>query len=395
MFSDSVIFVACLVLALTGSTESDPCERLVGGHTLAAWQALFQEIDLLDADSRRYVPGLVAVMHDEAVPWITRRQAALTLGRLGPLARNAIPEVAQHLMETCPEDPETSPQRWALSALALFHREAKDVAPQLIEMLNDERNSVITRLGCLEALSQIGPAAPDGIAAIWELLAADLTDETQPEELTIGSIEALGLIGRDAASAVPVLLRAAQSDNADFRREAARSLGRIGPSAHGAETVLCDLMLADEAPVVRDVATASLSQIGPRAWTLVEPLLTVEDAEVRERAAQVVFSWLSISPQILPALEPLLTDPEPRARLAALRSWRSLTQRHDRVWPQLIDLLVSTNRDVRRGASVELQAIVQTGDVCDEELARLENDPRPLIQKEGVRLRRMRAMESR
>jgi HEAT repeat protein len=378
----------CLMLALTRALEPAAEERSIAGRPLTAWRELMSRIELRDPDSRRFVPGLIAVMDDDAVPWMTRRQAALTLGRLGALARDAVPAVAKHLGETCADDPEISPQRWALSALALFGREAKDVTPQLIELLRDERTSHITRLGCLEALSQIGPAAPDAIAALWKQLESSLNAD---EELAVASAQALGMIGPAAAAATPVLMRAAQAADDDLRHEAAQALGRIGVSAQDAQPLLCDLMIGDDSELVRDAAMTALGQTGPTGWPLVEPLLAVENAEIRERAVTVVGHWRVAAKTILPALEPLLADPEPRVRLAAAKSWRSLTGQHQRVWPLLIELLTDADRPVRRGASLELQACVKTGQVSDADIETLRTDRRSAIRTEGVRLNRLQS----
>jgi HEAT repeat protein len=375
-----------LIVALEPAAE----ERSIAGRPLTAWRELMGRIELRDPDSRRFVPGLIAVMDDDVVPWMTRRQAALTLGRLGPLARDAVPAVAKHLSETCDADPEVSPQRWALSSLALFSREAKDVTPQLIDLLRDEQSSHITRLGCLEALSQIGPAAPDAIAALWKQLESSLNGD---EELAVASAEALGMVGPAAAAAAPALMRAAQADDEDLRSAAAQALGRIGVPAKDAQPLLCDLMIGDDSELVRDAAMTALGQTGPTGWSLTEPLLTVEQAEIRERAVTVVAQWRVAAKAILPALEPLLNDPEPRVKLAAAKSWRSLTGQHQRVWPILIELLTDDDRHIRRGASKELQAIVSSGAASDADIRRLEVDPRQPVRTEAIRLRRLSRRE--
>ena len=103
--------------------------------------------------------------------------------------------------------------------------------------------------------------------------------------------------------------------------------------------------------------------------------------------------WRAAAKTILPALEPLLADPEPRVRLAVVKSWRSLSGQHERVWPILIELLTDADRHVRRGASKELQAIVSSGGASDADIRRLEDDPRAPVRTEAIRLRRLRRRE--
>jgi HEAT repeat protein len=369
-----------------------PTEVVIAGRSIPAWRAVIGQIDPRDPASRQFVPGLIELMSDVRVPWITRRQAALTLGRMGPLAREAIPSLTKRLHEIDTLDPEMSPQRWALSALALYGREAREVAPQLIELLQDEDSTAVTKLGCLEALSQIGSAAPDGIAAIWRELDRGLSSQALREDRqsALGAAEALGMIGPDAATAVPVLLRAAQSDEPELRQAAIQSLGQIGPRAHDAQPMLIDVLIAEEDPVLRDLATTALRRIGPSGWGVIQKLLAADDAEIRSRAAAIVADWKTIRASILPSLEPLLADADPNVRLAACQSWRRLTERHERVWPHLVELLLDASRPIRRDASRELQSIARTSAVTDAELASLLESSEAQIRREGLRLQRIR-----
>lgn len=238
-----------------------------------------------------------------------------------------------HLDEVDADDPEISPQRWALSSLALFGREAHGATPRLVRMLTEDSQSMVTRLGCLEALSQIGSAHPAAVPAIWSVLERYLTaaTPTADHDLALGAAEALGMVGSAAAASVPVLMRAVQDPSEDLRREAIRALGRIGSAAQDAQTVLCDAMLTDESPLVRCRHQITRST-GPTAWPLIKPLLEVDDGEAQP-AVQALSGWKSDAPKILPVLEPLLNDTQARIRLSTASSWYALTSRHDRIVP--------------------------------------------------------------
>ncbi|MFO0918101.1 MAG: HEAT repeat domain-containing protein [Planctomycetaceae bacterium] len=358
---------------------------------MSDWRTVIGQIPFDDPASLGYVPGLMELMDDSRVPWRTRRQAAMTLGRLGPLARAAIPHLLVHLEEMNPDEPDSSPQRWALSALALFGREAKSATPSLIRLLTADGSSILTQLGCLEALSQIGSADPATIEAMMSYLECRLSlDSDNERELTHAAAEAIGYVGPDAAVAVPVLLRAAQADDDVLRHAALASLGRIGSRAEGAIPVVFDLLVDDESEFVRQAAEKTLGQIGHASWPWVQTLLDDEDGGLRERGATIVSGWTGARMEIVPRIERLLSDPEPRVRLAAAKSWRSLTRRHDLIWPVLIELLTEGDRQIRRGASQELQAIVTAGAVSDHEFRLLQSDPRSHVRQEAIRLLRLR-----
>lgn len=393
-----LVAVLSLVLVLQNPVENTPSQVAVR-RSIAEWTEIISRLEPRDPASREYVPGLIDLMNDPGTPWVVRRQAALTLGRMGPLAREAIPSLVQQLDDAHDPtaDPELGTKRWALAALGLFGREARAVAPRLIELLQDEHSSLITRLGCLEALSQIGSAAPDGIAAIWRELDRGLLPDASPDDRqsALGAAEALGAIGPDAAAAVPILLHAVESEEPAFRQESIRSLGRIGPRARDAGDTLAVVLISDPEPSIRNLAAASLGQLGPDNWPLVEPLLLDDEAETRARSAGVVAEWKTLQADILPVLEPLLEDSEASVRVAACRSWRRLTGRHDRVWPILIELLTDTDRSIRRDSSRELQSIAQESDVTDAELARLLESPDQFVRREGAKLQRMRSERRR
>jgi HEAT repeat protein len=239
-------------------------------------------------------------------------------------------------------------------------------------------------------LSQIGSAEPAGIQAMIVALERRIDAKSSSEiELARAAAEALGFLGTDAVVAVPVLQRAAQTDDELLRQAAAISLGKIGPPARGAQPLLFDLMVGDDSAIVRDAATTALGQTGPDAWPLLEPLFDEEDAELRERAVHVASAWPSIATTSAPRIELLLDDREPRVQLAAARSWRGLTRRHERVWPVLIELLNDADRQIRRAASQELQAIVKSDAVSDDEFRALNADSRPAVRSESIRLLRL------
>ena len=99
-------------LFVMAALAAAPAEGVYAGRSLDEWRELIGRIDLQDPESRKFVPGLIELIDDKTAPWITRRQAALTLGRLGPLAAEAVPHVVNHLDDVS-DDPETSPRRWA------------------------------------------------------------------------------------------------------------------------------------------------------------------------------------------------------------------------------------------------------------------------------------------
>ncbi len=249
--------------ARPGDKREARSERLYDGLTLDQWRDRIQRIDFQAADRGRHVQGLREIVRDESAPWFSRRQAALTLGRLGDPASAAIADLVG-LLKAPAEPLETAPPLWALKALALFGPSAVMAAPDAIAVLKDVRQSMILRLTSTETLARIGIASADGIAVLiagagGQLPAASDSDQL---ELRIACIEALQLPA--PPSAVPMLLVALDDDADRIRHAAAATAGFLGTRAEPAAESLGAMVVFDDVPVVRETAARSLAGWGWR-----------------------------------------------------------------------------------------------------------------------------------
>ncbi len=95
-------------------------ERTYDGLTLEEWRERIQTLRFDDPAAGDAVPGLIELLQDARVPWFTRRQAALTLGRIGQPAIGALPLFIKLLSE--PTDGEESPAQWVAKACARWVR---------------------------------------------------------------------------------------------------------------------------------------------------------------------------------------------------------------------------------------------------------------------------------
>ncbi|MFO1095737.1 MAG: hypothetical protein U0992_20890 [Planctomycetaceae bacterium] len=224
------------------------------GRTLAEWRERISRIDYKSPEVGREVPGLLAIARDRTAPWFSRRQAALTLGRIGEPAKIAIPELVQ-LLDEPSEIPEQSTRLWVIKALALYGPLAADTAPQLVAILEDASGAPLPRLMALEALGRIGPAQPLALPAITRALDEGLATAASADarERAVGAAEVLELF-RGQGPATPSLIRATAAHDVLLRRAAANTLGQIGPLAEPAVPPLADLVIFDESHEVRDLA---------------------------------------------------------------------------------------------------------------------------------------------
>jgi HEAT repeat protein len=227
--------------------------------------------------------------------------AALTLGRMGPRAKETVPALVDAL-----HDPHAHVAEAAASALrriAGSTSSARSLAPppaptpvelpaliDLVDMLRHE-DAHLRRIAVV-ALGDTRSAGNDAIPELVEGL-EDMDDAVRQE-----AARALGKIG--AAAAVPSLVVALGDAPDDrVRVSAAEALGRIGPRAAVAiPALIAALKHSDEA--VRDAAASALLMIGlPAAPALIEAV-TDADPGLRTRASALLTEIVTASPRSSP-----------------------------------------------------------------------------------------------
>jgi HEAT repeat protein len=350
----------------------------IHGFTLEEWRERMGRLNYHDPASAELVPGLIAVVQSPAVPWFTRRQAALTLGRLGPHGVAAVPVLMELLDDG--DDSETSPRLVAIQALGLFGPLARDATPRLASLLADDSISYLTRLSAIETLSQVGPHHPKAIPAlIARVQTVSQTDNEQ--ELRRATIEALGIIGPAASVATPMLLRVLDDLDDSLRRETVTSLGKIGVQDDTTVEALLERFLADESPAVQEAAATALERIGPTVaaeWLV--PLLAADDPETRRRAVAIFGNWKSAARVWLPQIEPLWDDPVAAVRLAALEASCHIDGRGEVVASRIAALIGEEDRPIRRQAFLLLSRLGLAAESARETLDTLANDSRPEVR---------------
>jgi HEAT repeat protein len=182
-----------------------------------------------------------------------RSRAAKNLGRLGWLAREALPALVAVL-----DDAEAKVREAAAQAIGLMGSEA---LPTLTRMLAHADKYV--RRNSVWAMGRLGPLA---IPALPNLCAA--LKDSDPRTGS-GAAQALGNMGIDGAEAVPALAEAMRGTNIVLCRLAAKALSQIGTPAVG--TLIAHLQHSD--PFVRGESALAIGWMGPIARSAV-PFLT-------------------------------------------------------------------------------------------------------------------------
>jgi len=381
-----------------------PAERLIGGRTLAEWQDVLKSIDPAAPQAAKEVPGLIELIQDSGVPWFTRRQGALALGRMKSRALPAVP-VLIRLIESrtrTDQDPSVSASAatWGAQALAHFGPDAASAAPTLIKQLDDVGRPLGERLAAVEALAMIGPAHPDVIPALIRVLdappqtsdadEADAATRTLPPPdddhatLREAAAEAFTAMGAASSVAVPALIRALHDPSEGLRHRAANALGVLGPQSEAAVPDLLVALAFDDSDSVRDAAGSALGKIGGSAIEGLLRCTTQADQELRRRAASALGDSGERTARVKDALARLLNDEDPAVRIAAAVALWKIDPGSELVAPALVRILASDNRQHRLQAS---RLLVRMGPAAQPVLESL----RVLLRHDDEEVRRLAA----
>lgn len=142
----------------------------------------------------------------------------------------------------------------AAEALSHLAREARPAALPLVRAVGDENEEV--REWVNSALEELGPPNVSDVETL-----ADLLDD-QNQNVGYWAATLLGRLERDAVKTVPQLANILDSQAAlHVRERAAWALGKIGPAASSAVDVLRRAMDSEDARLAR-CASDSLDRIG-------------------------------------------------------------------------------------------------------------------------------------
>ncbi len=259
-------------------------------------------VDTLGRIGPKAVGELTDNLEDVAQADISRSYAAMALAQVADRDDSVVPTLTRALA-----DDNASVRMSAAEALGHAGAAARASVPDLIRMATDHREIVLVREFAIAALVKIDPGnadvekalvyvVSDGNARIYEAAVEGLTKirawrRGEPDvaeqvailvrELDGGSAaaaEALGLIGDEAEAAVPSLVKALESDDAELRDAALVALERIGPQRQAVPALVQAMASGDLAS--RGAAAARLEAFARSRIEVWRPLLHQSDAPI-------------------------------------------------------------------------------------------------------------------
>lgn len=193
------------------------------------------------------LPDLIRALR--ARPAMERLRAAKDLGRLGWLAREALPALVTAVGDDDPKVRE--------AAAHAVGQMGPDALSAIVALLLHHDKYV--RRNAVWSLGKLGPLARPALADVCRSL-------KDPDPRTAsGAAQALGNMGADGCDAVPQLAEAMRGTNIVLCRLAAKALSQIGPPALA--TLIAHLQHAD--PFVRGESALAIGWIGVAARSAV------------------------------------------------------------------------------------------------------------------------------
>ena len=374
------------------NANSGSVDDLIDDFTSASFSVRTRAIELLAAKGTDAVPRLVKALQSEDSQ--TRKLAALTLGRIGPSANSALPDLYDALKDSDAavlqeslaslksigvnsevgvaaiarllNSENSDTRRLAVSALATANEASVSVLTSALE-----HDDPATRLHAAIELAQI---SPDSSAILPVLLDALKEERSRRNNTALSALRSLGLrpvpgliemlrdhdtVARQSAAeflgkmnppplaAIPGLIQCLKDSDAPVKSHAMLSLQNFGPDAIDAVPQLFEL-LDDEDWSFRARAPRAISKIDPENRQLVERLIQQirrdVNSSVHREAAVTLGQMGEIARIAIPALQEASQNDEDHVQTEAARALWQLTGDPDAAFPGLRSVLKSQRR---------------------------------------------------
>ncbi|HAV62356.1 MAG TPA: hypothetical protein DCY13_08340 [Verrucomicrobiales bacterium] len=292
---------------------------------------------LMDSPATTSVPAL-ATLAASGDPTDVQT-AAILLGAIGPDAADAIPVlIAARTNSSADKD---TVERVEESLVRI----GAPAVPGLVEAMN--RAGGDAGHWTLRCLRDIGPSAVP-------VLVASLKSKQAPQRR--GGIQALTLLGTDAAPAIPELLRLAEKGTAAEKGPAMVAAARAG-AAPAQITPLATKALGDGNVELRRAGAQALAHLGARSLPAQAALikaLSDQDDRVIQSSADALGTQGQAAAAAVGALGTALSKAPPTARVAIAKALGDIGPEAAPALPQLLPELNSSSAELQSAVALAL-----------------------------------------
>lgn len=247
-----------------------------------------------------------------------RREVAVTLGRFGKLARQAVPALTEAL-----KDPDLAVKSACVEALGRVGPDAHTAAPAILEALKS--NDKALTQAAVFALGRVDPEDKSACsAALVRVLKASTDVELRREAIT-----SLGLLGDASAEVMAALTTQLSDPNPEHRILTLVAVGALGTGVKAVEAELTRILKSDEDKNVRRLCVRTWCKaLGTDAVRLtpllIERLKADVEFEVRVAIAEEFGALGPAGKPAIPALRQAQKDPQIKVREAATAALKQI-----------------------------------------------------------------------
>ena len=349
---------------------------------ISYWEYQIKTIDPNSNESNKFVPVLMKLLKDEQTPSGLRERIALTLGRMGQHAKDAVPLVVQLLTDSQKKDE----QLWLLKSLSLYGQHAKPATTLAISIVKSNKEAVTVRRAAMELLSRIGTADQRSVLALTQAMTIQSTSKNHLSDADSAlmretAAEGIAYLGIHGKSAIPALNRLLLDEDEGVRRKAVVALGAIGFASEITFPSLLDLMANDESSAVQDEVVYTFAKIGPDILPSIQLLLTEEEITFRRRIVKSICEMRSKAKPALKELKLLLQDDDATIQINAAETVWLITRQGNSVIPTLLELIKNKHRQIRiRTAKLFIQ-LGASADPAIPSLKKMQHHPRSDVRQ--------------
>ncbi len=311
-------------------------ERLISPNDRTK-RAAFAEMNALEIGSReKYLDIVKNTLRDENPD--NRLLAVDSLGRMGPAAEVAIPDVIRLL-----SDEHDAVRLRAEKALAEIGSAS---IPFLVTALNHRDTKI--RCSAADTLGIIGPEAEKAVSALAGMLG------DQDYGVSHHAASALGYIGYASVSAI---IHAVRGGGGQFLETALTSFSVLKAD----ERIIRELVLLmrdqNENPAVRGFAAKALGKMQERAKEAIPDLVYVIGDTSNEVRSAAEWALVQMGIAAIPALGEMCANENPSMRVSAVRALGSIGPAAENAVPVLLQTMTDEDRIVRRETILALEKV--------------------------------------
>jgi HEAT repeat protein len=309
-------------------------------------------IGLNEKDMERGVNALIRLLNDTQA--IVRFQATMSLGRLGPAAKAAIPKLAKDTINDKTAWEIRKAAAYSIGSIAADPKLGPDSTAinALIGALRDPCAQV--RLGAVAGLGVLAPAAkPQEQQAVQSGMKGVLND--RDKSVVIGAY--MVLLQLDKASAPQYVKQTAgflKYPDMDVRINAAQALGSLGANAKGEIFTLIDCLATEKqnrAATEMGLAISHLKEfVTEKHIAAIAKLLQSTETVQRARGAQTLGLLGEAAKSQIPALMAALEDRENQVLIMACLALGQMGKYANKALPRLTDLTNHPDEAVQQAA---------------------------------------------